>query len=68
MQRIVRAPQAAQTGLPAHDSIPVAVAHVAVRRMRARDRGDSVLARLGAGDSPVSVVVVARERILATRR
>ena len=54
--------------LLAHDTIPVAVAYERVCWMRTRDRGNSVPARLGAGDSPVSIVVIKRECIVAARR
>ena len=48
----------------ANDAIVVGVAHVLVRRVRTRDRGDPVPACFLAGNLPISVVVVACERIV----
>ena len=50
--------------LLADDAIPLAVSHVPIRGMRTRHRGYPVPARLLAGNPPVPIVVVARERIV----
>ena len=48
----------------ANDPIVVGVAHVLVRRMRPRDRRNSVTAGFPAGNPAIAIVVVTRECII----
>ena len=57
-----------RTRLLADDPIPVGIAHVPIRWMRARDRRDAVPTGLLAGDPAVAIVVVAREGIITGGR
>ena len=54
-------------GSLADDAISIPVAHVPIRRMRARDRRNAVPARLLASDSAVPIVVVPGEGTIIGR-